>query len=102
MSRGCGYRRSRSATTVKKDSRIHLLEPGAMDAEAEFMVQGRNAQGKWEGQRVVLNAMTSPQLVAWVERQLTAQGVAKVVPDEATLAAAHQRAQRGQHIQAAA
>jgi hypothetical protein len=33
-----------------------------------------------EGQRVELNAMTSDQFVAFVERKLTEAGIAKIVP----------------------
>jgi hypothetical protein len=56
---------------------------GATDAEAEFLRSG---------QRVELNAMTSPQFVEWIEAKLQEHGIKKVVPDEDTLAHAYRRA----------
>ena len=46
----------------------------------------------WSGKRVELNAMTSDQFIAWLERKLVEAGVEKVVPDQETLAAAWKRA----------
>ena len=43
-------------------------------------------------ERVELNAMTSPQFVAFLERKLQENGVGKVVPDTTTLKIAAQRA----------
>ena len=42
--------------------------------------------------RVELNAMTSEQLIAWLERKLEEHGVEKVVPTSDHLADAYQRA----------
>ncbi len=39
-----------------------------------------------------MNAFASDELVAWIEEKLVAHGVKKVVPDDATLASAYQRA----------
>jgi hypothetical protein len=43
------------------------------------------------GQRVELNAMTSEQLVGWVEGKLIAAGVKKVVPPEGVLEKAYRQ-----------
>ena len=48
----------------------------------------------WCGRRVELNAMTSDQLVAWLEAKLQEHGVQKVVPDEQMLGDAYRRAWR--------
>ena len=85
----------------KKDPRINLRESGATPAEARYLVQGRNADGKWYGERVELNALTSRQLVTWVEAKLQAVGVGKVVPPESVLVDAYQRARRVVRIQRA-
>lgn len=44
------------------------------------------------GQRVELNAMTSPQLVEFIETKLEKNGIKKLVPDEAALENAFRRA----------
>ena len=43
-----------------------------------------------DGQRVELNAMTSRQLVDFVEHKLKQHGIGKVIPDDATLAEAYE------------
>ncbi|MGO9056943.1 MAG: DUF2399 domain-containing protein [Candidatus Binataceae bacterium] len=62
------------------------------DAELAFLVQRHVTRGSWTGKRVELNAMTSDQFIAWLERKLIDAGVEKVVPDEETLVAAWRRA----------
>ncbi len=54
---------------------------GITDNEREFL----------EDRRVELNAFTSKDLVSWIENKLTENGVRKMIPDEATLAAAWRR-----------
>jgi hypothetical protein len=44
--------------------------------------------------QVELNAMTSDQFITWLETKLIEAGVEKVIPDNATLASAYQRAAR--------
>ena len=61
--------------------RSNLIENGATEEEVDFLLQ----------RRVELNAMTSPQLVAFIERKLRAVGVAKVIPDQETLEQAYRR-----------
>lgn len=58
--------------------------PGdATEEEREFLLAG---------QRVELNAFTSPQFVEWIENKLKASGISKVVPDDTTLTNAYRRA----------
>jgi hypothetical protein len=52
-----------------------LRRHGATDEEIAFL----------EGERVELNAMTSPELIAFIEEKLELHGVTKLVPDQATL-----------------
>ena len=59
----------------------NLHANGATDDEIEFLLH----------RRVELNALPSDQLVAFIERKLAQHGVEKVVPDDATLAAAYRR-----------
>ena len=60
--------------------RRRLAINGATEAEIAFLLDGERAE---------LNAMTSDQLVAFVERKLIAAGARKVVPVKATLAEAY-------------
>ena len=72
---------------------------GATEEECAFLVTGRPSYGKWEGNRVELNAMPSDVFVQFVEDQLTAHGVQKVVPDEATLHALYRRMRVIRHLE---
>jgi hypothetical protein len=59
-----------------EDSRIaNLAQNGATAKEIEFLLK----------RRVELNAMTSRQLVAFVERKLVQHGIRKIVPPRAEL-----------------
>jgi hypothetical protein len=60
--------------------RDRLERNGATDNEIAFLT---------EGQRVELNALTSDQFVAFVERKLTEAGIAKVVPSKDQLETAY-------------
>jgi Protein of unknown function C-terminus (DUF2399) len=60
---------------------------GAADDEIAFLMTG---------QRVELNAMTSDQFIAFLERKLTEHGAAKVVPDSDTLASTYRAMTRSQ------
>jgi hypothetical protein len=55
------------------------------------MLVRRASWGRWEGERVELNAMTADQFIDWLERKLDEQGIGKVVPDPETLATAYRR-----------
>jgi hypothetical protein len=57
---------------------------GATEDEIEILVD--------RCRRIEINAFTSNQLVAFIERKLEELGVKKVIPDDATLAAAYRRA----------
>jgi Topoisomerase 6 subunit A/Spo11, Toprim domain len=61
----------------------NLSENGATGAEIQFLLD----------RRVELNAMTSPALVAFIERKLTAAGITKVIPDQPILEQACRRIQ---------
>jgi hypothetical protein len=76
----------------QKDPRWYLRDCGATKEEREFLVEGNRRAGGWVGQRVELNAMTSVQLVQFIERKLQEHGVSKVVPEEDILASAFRRA----------
>jgi hypothetical protein len=79
--------------TGNTDPRENLRESGATEAECRYLVR-KQIGTRWSGERVELNAMTSDQFIAWLEQKLAAHQVHKVVPDEATLAAAYRRAWR--------
>jgi hypothetical protein len=61
------------------DARRETLEDhGVSEEEIDFLLSGR---------RVELNAMTSRQLVDFIEEKLEENGVEKLVPDDETLVA---------------
>lgn len=66
------------------DPARNLSENGATKDEIEFLVGGQ--------QRVEINAFDNDHLIAWLERKLTAHGVKKLIPDDATLVNAYRRA----------
>ena len=71
-------------------ARCNLRDNGATRAEIDFLLE----------QRVELNAFTSDQLITWIERKLAEHGVKKIIPDDATLAAAYRRAREQTIVQA--
>lgn len=81
--------RQRSSRTVLLDCHDVARE------EIRFLVDPRpeSAEGGWVGQRVKLNAMTSKQMIGWLEAKFKEHGVEKVVPTKATLKIAWKRAQ---------
>lgn len=76
----------------EKDPRINLYQNGATEEECKFLVRRRQGRNRWLGERVELNAMTSEQLVTWLESKLRLHGVGKVVPIKETLETAYKRA----------
>jgi hypothetical protein len=68
-----------------------LSEAGLDDAAINFL----------RGQRVELNAMTSPQLVEFVERKLQQHGIKKVIPDDATLKETYEEFAKSDRLQEA-
>jgi hypothetical protein len=73
------------------DPKDYLEECGATPEEQEFLVEDEHGGG-WIGQRVEINAMTSDELIAWLEDKFEEHGVEKVVPDDKTLTSAYRRA----------
>jgi hypothetical protein len=67
--------------------RWNLKENGATEQEINFL-----APKEGELRRVELNAMTSDQLVRFIEGKLDEHGVEKVIPDEGTMTDAYRRA----------
>lgn len=67
----------------------NLIENGATPEEIDFLLE----------RRVELNAFASNDFIAWIEQKLVAHGVRKVVPDDATLAHAYERAYRAAKVQ---
>jgi hypothetical protein len=65
----------------------NLCENGATEADIAFMF--RDFDSTRSTRRVELNAMTSPQFIAFLERKLKQYGMEKIVPDNEQLAAAY-------------
>jgi hypothetical protein len=78
----------------------NLRKNGASDAEIKYMFADFDKLRSTR--RVELNAMTSPQFIAFVERKLRANGVAKVVPDQELLVEAYEVMEKGRRFQEAA
>jgi DNA topoisomerase VI subunit B len=79
-----------SSETVKlgnSDPREELKNCGCTQAEIDFLLT--NTIKPYRGERVELNAMTSPQLINWLERKFREYGVTKFVPDEPILVEAY-------------
>ena len=74
----------------------NLPENGASEEEIAFMF--RDFDRLRSTRRVELNAMTSPQFVAFVERKLRENGVAKIVPEQDLLAEAYAELKRGRRL----
>ena len=70
-------------------ARENLRENGATEKEIEFLLE----------RRVELNAFTSNELVAWVEKKLVKHGVKKVIPNDETLTTAYRRATEHEAVQ---
>jgi hypothetical protein len=77
----------------KKDPADALLAcDNVTKEEIDFLVGEQTDSKHWSGRRVELNAMTSRQFIDWLEAQFKEHGVEKLVPAEATLEIAWQRA----------
>jgi hypothetical protein len=74
--RGCGAVDAKSSDATRETLERH----GATDEEIEFLCPEVG-----DCQRIELNAMTSRQLVDFIETKLEQNGVEKLVPDEETL-----------------
>jgi hypothetical protein len=91
------HRRTRSALGCRHPAR--LIHDGASEAEIAFMF--RDFVRPRSTRRVELNAMTSPQFIGFVERNLIENGVAKIVPDEHLLADLYISIEKGRRIEEA-
>jgi hypothetical protein len=78
----------------------NLRTNGASEAEIAFMF--RDFDSLRSTRRVELNAMTSPQFVAFVERKLLDNGVSKIVPDGDLLDSVYTSLERGRRLEDAA
>jgi len=75
------------------DNALDACEMGKVAPEIEVLCSTVGGERySYLGERVELNAMTSGQLVSWLERKLTEAGVEKVMPEKPVLTAAYQRA----------
>jgi len=75
----------------------NLRENGATEDEIAFMF--RDFDRLRSTRRVELNAMTSPQFIAFVERKLREAGVEKIVPDQDLLAKVFASVERGRRLE---
>ena len=69
---------------------LRILTPTSATSASNRPVLIRRSIDFLDGQRVELNAMTSRQLVEFVERKLKQHGIGKVIPDDDTLAEAYE------------
>src|SRR5262249_50266295 len=77
---------------IERGAAYNLRKNGATEKEIAWLLQG---------QRVELNAFASDELIAFIERKLAQHGIAKVIPDQDTLADAYRRMHRQATVQAA-
>ena len=75
--------------SLPASAKWNLRKNGATSEEIDFLLE----------QRVELNAFASDELVAWIEGKLEEHGVAKVIPDEDSLADAYRRAKQQAFVQ---
>src|SRR5882757_6995698 len=81
-----------------KDALIDNLRKNcATNEEIEFMF--RDFDRLRSTRRVELNAMTSPQMIALIEKKLRAHGVKKIVPDKTLLAEVYTELEKGRRLQ---
>jgi hypothetical protein len=76
--------------TDNASTRRNLCKNGATEEEIEFLM---------DGNRVELNAMSTSQLIEWLEKKLLANGIKKVVPDGETLEQAYRRSMKHELVQ---
>lgn len=74
----------------QKDPGDYLRQCGASPEEIGMLVNSRI--GGWHGQRVEINAMTSEQLIEWLDAKFAEHGVKKLIPDADTLEKTYLRA----------
>ncbi len=87
----CAYNLESEPVSYKKsDPSSNLRANGATTEEIAFLCDRKSYNR--QGRRVELNAFTSGDFIAWIEKKLKQHGIAKVVPDAATLQTAYRRA----------
>ena len=74
----------------------NLRENGASAEDIEFMFA--DFATTRSTRRVELNAMTSPQFIAFIERKLRENGIAKIVPDQSILAETYIGLEKGRRL----
>jgi len=84
-----------------KDAMIaKLRENGGTDADIDFMFADFDKPDSYRcTRRVELNAMTSPQFVAFVERKLRQHGFKKIIPKQDLLAETYIAMERGRRLE---
>jgi hypothetical protein len=75
----------------------NLRENGASQAEIDFMFADFNRMRSTR--RVELNAMTSPQFVAFLEHKLKEAGITKIIPESEILEKVYVGLDRGRRLQ---
>ncbi len=80
-----------SSKSSPQKTRDRLSNSGATPEECEFLLR----------QRVELNAMTSQQLIVFIERKLAEHGIKKIVPPKQTLDDTYRLFERGRRFQEA-
>ncbi len=75
----------------------NLRENGATEEEIAFLFADFDRLRSTR--RVELNAMTSPQFIAFVERKLKEHSIAKIVPDQELLAETFAGMERGRRLE---
>ena len=87
-----GLQSERHSDTGSREKRAeNLRENGATEEEIDFLLD----------RRVELNAMTSDQLVAFIERKLDEHDVNKVIPDRDMLAETYRNGVKARRIERA-
>ncbi|MBF0260065.1 MAG: hypothetical protein HQK62_14770 [Desulfamplus sp.] len=81
-----GLEREKVYYKKQKEPRKSAIKAGASKKEAEILVQNYDYnKAQWWGERVELNALTAPQLIAFIENKFEEHGVKKVVPEKKVL-----------------
>jgi hypothetical protein len=76
----------------QSDPGIYLkYDCDATPEEIKFLVDTRGGYYSHRGQRVEINAMTSQQLITWLEDKFEEYGVEKFIPDQDTLSMGYRR-----------
>lgn len=95
-----GLEREPVSYPQQSNPRDNLRRNGATPQEIAVLVHQDNYR-RYGGERVELNAMTSDQFVAWLERKLAEYSVRKVIPKADVLRSAYRRATFLQQLDAA-